>query len=330
MRRLTRRSALQILGATAAGGVLSGRALAARETESGSFTTEHYGFRTYERYVPSGYDGSPVPLVVMLHGCGQTPSTFAAATRMNALAEREDFLVIYPDQTTLANPTQCWEWFEPENQRRGAGEPAAIAGMTREVRSNFAIDDSAVYLAGFSAGGAMAPIMAAAYPEIYAAVGVHSGLEYDAANSALGAPAAMSFGGPDPQEQGEEAYEEMGERAGVVRTVVFHGEDDYTIDPINGDQATAQAIRTNDLATDSTDEEFDTVPETVRRERSSGHRYTVREFAGGDGDVLVAKYAIEGMGHTWAGGAPGSFYTEPDAPDASRLVWDFFVGGSED
>ncbi|PSP75950.1 hypothetical protein BRC86_02225 [Halobacteriales archaeon QS_3_64_16] len=185
--------------------------------------------------------------------------------------------MIYPDQTALANPAQCWEWFEPENQRRGAGEPAAIAGMSRDVRSEFAIDDSAVYLAGFSAGGAMAPIMAAAYPDLYAVVGVHSGLEYDAANSALGAPAAMSFGGPDPQEQGKEAYEEMGERAGVVRTIVVHGEEDYTIDPINGDQAAAQAIRTNDLAADGTDEQgLDTTHETVRRERSSGHHFLYR------------------------------------------------------
>lgn len=284
---------------------------------SGSFTTEYYAGRSYKRYVPTDYDTSPA-LLVMLHGCLQDPSQFAAETRMNALAETEGFIVVYPEQTLGSNVSRCWNWFEPEHQARGFGEPALIAGMTRETIERFAIDRTRTYLAGFSAGGGMAPIMAVAYPDLYAAVGIHSGTEYKAANSLLEASITVAFGGPDPQVMGTEAYEDMGDRAQVVRTIVFHGTDDYVVDPINGHQATEQAIRMNDLISD----DFDGTADHERND-SLDHPYTVDRYAD-NGTTLAAEYSIEEMGHAWSGGAPAGMFTAPDAPDASRIMWSFF------
>lgn len=319
---INRRTVLRTTGAVLVGSHMMSSNVGA----SGTFTSESYDGRSYKRYVPSGYDGStPVPLLVMLHGCLQDPSQFAAGTRMNVLAESEGFIVIYPEQTLTANASRCWNWFEPEHQTRGAGEPALIAGMTRQTAEDYAIDSERTYLIGFSAGGAMASIMAVAYPDLYAGVGIHSGAEYDAADSLLEAGAVVAFGGPDPQVMGTNAYEDMGERAQVVRTIVFHGTDDYVIDPENGHQATEQAIQMNDLASDGSDDDaIDAAEEHVVSE-SRGHTYTVDRYAD-SGTTLVAKCIVEEMGHAWSGGAPGGVYTDPDAPDASRLMWSFFDG----
>lgn len=325
---LTRRSMLKLVAATAGTPVLVSEGVRA----GGSFTDQYYDGRHYKRYVPGSYEKTTaVELVVMLHGCSQSPQGFAAATQMNAVAESEGFIVVYPDQTRQANSSQCWNWFESEHQQRGSGEPALITGMTREVMNDFSIDSQRVYLAGFSAGGGMAPIMAVAYPDVYAAVGVHSGLEYDAANSLSEAFTAMSSGGPNPQRQGTQGYEDMGSRAQIVRTIVFHGTDDYTVDPVNGHQATEQATQTNDLAgDDSDDDDIDYTAETTETRTSPGHSYTVNEYADGGGNTVVAKYIIDGMGHAWAGGAQGGSYTDPDAPNASRIMWEFFSNDGTD
>ncbi|MFD1513077.1 PHB depolymerase family esterase [Halomarina rubra] len=326
MSDVTRRRLLRTLGAAAAASSVATTASAA----SGSITDQTYGGRRYKRYVPSGYDGSEqVGLVVMLHGCTQTPGGFASETGMNDLAEQEGFLVVYPDQTSGANANECWNWFEPAHQRRGSGEPALIAGMTQEVVDGFAIDPERVYLAGFSAGGGMAPIMGVTYPDLYSAIGVHSGLEYDAANSLTEATTAMNSGGPDPQQKGTLAYEDMGSRATVLPTVVFHGTSDYTVVTQNGHQAAEQATQTIDLAADDADDDgTDYTAETTRTEQSAGHSYTVSEYADESGSVVVAKYIVDGMGHAWAGGTSGGAYTDPDAPDASTIMWEFFEGAS--
>ncbi|WP_368280045.1 extracellular catalytic domain type 1 short-chain-length polyhydroxyalkanoate depolymerase [Halomarina oriensis] len=313
---------LRTLGAAAATSAVASTATAA----AGSFTDQRYDGRRYKRYVPSGYDGSTsTALVVMLHGCTQTPGGFASETRMNELAEQEGFLVVYPDQTSSANANECWNWFEPAHQQRGSGEPALVAGMTREVVDGFEVDPERVYLAGFSAGGGMAPIMGVTYPDLYSGIGVHSGLEYDAANSLTEATTAMNSGGPDPQQKGTLAYRDMGSRARVVPTVVFHGTSDYTVVTRNGHQAAEQATQTIDLAADDTDDDgTDYTAETTRTEQSAGHSYTVSEYADESGTVVVAKYIVDGMGHAWAGGASGGAYTDPDAPDASAVMWEFF------
>jgi poly(hydroxyalkanoate) depolymerase family esterase len=319
----TRRELLGLVGSAALG--LS--AASGGEAAAGQFTDEYYDGRLYKQYVPTSYDGSsPVPLVVMLHGCTQSPGGFAGETGMNEVAEQEGFVAIYPDQTGSANTNECWNWFEPADQTRGSGEPALIAGMTQQTIADYAIDTDAVFAAGFSAGGAMVPIMAAAYPDIYRAVAVHSGLEYDAADSLIEANTAMTSGGPDPQQKGRDAYEAMGSRARPVPTIVFHGTSDYTVDTVNGQQAAEQATQTADLAADDTDDgSVPSSPTSTTTKQSTGHSYTISRYADDSGEPVVAKYIVDGMGHAWSGGTQGGAYTDPDGPDASRIVWDFFA-----
>jgi poly(hydroxyalkanoate) depolymerase family esterase len=268
-----------------------------------SFTNEA-GTRPYKLYVPGGYAGRPVPLIVMLHGCTQSPDDFAAGTRMNALAEARTFLVAYPGQTRAANMQKCWNWFQPDDQARDGGEPALIAGITREVMAGYAVDPARVYAAGLSAGGAAAAIMGQTYPDLFAAIGVHSGLACGAARDMSSAMAAMRAGSA-----GRDAA-----AAHIIPTIIFHGSADHTVNARNAGQVAAQAAAGGALA--ATEE---------AGQSTGGHAYTRTLYAGPDGVAVIEQWLVQGGGHAWFGGSALGSYTDPMGPDASAEMLRFFA-----
>ena len=265
--------------------------------------TEAAGSRGYKVYVPSGYRGQALPVIVMLHGCTQNPDDFAAGTRMNALAEEQTFLVAYPEQPPSANLQRCWNWYAAGDQVREGGEPALIAGIARSVVAEFSADPGRVYAAGLSAGGAAAAILAATYPDLFAAVGIHSGLACGAARDMPSAFAAMQGQGSAP-----------GPNRQAVPTIVFHGDGDRTVHPVNGDRVAAQAVPAPGL------------DETVSRGTSPGgmaYTRTVRSDA--TGRPVLEQWVLHGAGHAWSGGSPDGSYTYLRVPDASGEMVRFFL-----
>ncbi len=278
------------------------------------------GTRAYKLYIPSGYTGQAAPLVVMLHGCTQNPDDFAAGTHMNALAETHTFLVAYPAQAQNANMSKCWNWFKAADQQRGRGEPSLIAGITRQVIDEYHIADGQVYVAGMSAGGAMAAIMGETYPDLYAAVGVHSGLAPGAAHDLASAFSAMQNGGPGTARRDTPIVADTR----VVPTIVFHGDRDTTVHPRNGDQLLAHLAAVNTAA--NRDVTGASVPPAKIRQGQvpGGHSYTQATYHDADGRATVERWSVHGLGHCWSGGSlPGS-YTDPKGPDASAEMVRFF------
>ena len=269
--------------------------------ETRTFVNEA-GTRAYKVYVPSGCNDQP-PVVVMLHGCTQDPDDFAAGTRMNEVAEEKKFLVVYPRQPQSANMQKCWNWFNASEQRRDGGEASLIAGIAREVVASFSADPAQVYVAGLSAGGAAAAIMAATYPDLFAAVGVHSGLACGAARDMLSAFAAMGGGGPVEPRQGP-----------LVPTIVFHGDADKTVNPVNGEQVIAQVMPKAELT-----------ETTIYGETPAGMTYTRRLYVDRDGACVGERWALHGAAHAWSGGSAAGSYTDPRGPDASREMARFFL-----
>jgi poly(hydroxyalkanoate) depolymerase family esterase len=284
------------------------------EAPTGTFTARIYsgpaGSRDYKLYVPSGYRGKPVPLVVMLHGCTQSPDDFAAGTRMNALAEERTCLVAYPAQAESANRAKCWNWFSPADQQRDAGEPSLIAGITRAVMRDFAVDRRRVYVAGLSAGGAAAAIMGMTYPDLYAAIGVHSGLACGAATDLPSALAAMRQGGTQRRRVVATDPPPM------VPTIVFHGDADRTVHPSNGDDVLRQfeAFAAADLQRS-----------TENGEIPGGHGYTRTRHADAAGRVVLEQWVVHGAGHAWSGGSAAGSYTDARGPDATKAMLRFFL-----
>jgi poly(hydroxyalkanoate) depolymerase family esterase len=263
------------------------------------------GSRTYKLFIPSRYRGQPLPLVVMLHGCTQSPDDFAAGTRMNFLAEEQNCFVVYPEQPSGANQAKCWNWFRTGDQQRGGGEPSLIAGITRQIMRDYSIDPKRVYVAGLSAGGAAAAIMAATYGELYAAVGIHSGLACGAASDLPSAFMAMRQGG---------ASEAVTEAGSSVPTIVFHGDRDTTVHPDNGDQILERSTKGTSPAT-----------KVLRGRVPDGHAYTRTIVTDRSGRVISEHWNVHGAGHAWSGGSPAGSYTDPQGPDATTEMLRFFL-----
>ena len=270
------------------------------------------GERAYKLYVPSSYTGQPLPLIVMLHGCNQTPDDFAAGTQMNALGEEQSCFVLYPAQSDTANHSRCWNWFRREDQGRDRGEPSIIAGMTREILNRYEIDSRKLYVAGLSAGGAMAAVMGVTYPDLYAAVGIHSGLACGSAHDLPSALAAMK-GMPGS----------IGRPSGIagasrsIPTIVFHGDHDKTVHPRNSTDVLAQPAHREGGHGGQV--------WTERGQAPNGHSYTRTVHRDATGRVVLEHWLVHGGGHTWFGGGRGGSYSDPRGPSAAAEMIRFFL-----
>ena len=261
------------------------------------------GERDFKLYIPPGAGQAPLPLVVMLHGCTQDPDDFATGTAMNALAGAQGFYVLYPEQSHQVNPQGCWNWFKHSHQERGRGEPALLAGMTRDVMAAHTINPQRVYVAGLSAGGAMAAILGDTYPDLFAAVGVHSGLATGVASDLGSALGAMSSGASLPQP----------DRASGVATIVFHSDADSIVHPMNGEQVIAASAGT----TARIEVERLSPPDRRASTRSIHHAP--------DGAVVAEHWLVHGAPHAWSGGNARGSFTDVRGPDASVEMLRFFM-----
>jgi poly(hydroxyalkanoate) depolymerase family esterase len=288
---------------------------------SGTYTGAA-GTRAYAGHVPSAYHaGTAVPLVVALHGCTQSADDFRKQTRLDDLAEAEKFVVVYPEQARSANPMSCWNWFRDADMVRGQGEPAIIAGITQWVQQHYSIDAKRTYVTGFSAGAAMANVMGATYPDLYGAIGVGSGIEYDGGTAALGGAAL------DPKQSGQAAFHAMGPHARVVPALIFHGGKDQTVPVNNAEKLVQQWLITNALAEPGTGNvSLSTTPASTRKDRTlMFESYTVSSYNDQQGREILQYWLVPDMDHAWSGGCSCRSYSYPSGPDEAHAMYDFFM-----
>ncbi|WP_176442454.1 extracellular catalytic domain type 1 short-chain-length polyhydroxyalkanoate depolymerase [Noviherbaspirillum humi] len=282
-----------------------------------TYRDARHGHLDYLLFVPAGAGDSPLPLLVMLHGCAQGPRDFAIATRMNELAQEQGCCVAYPAQSDRVNRMRCWNWFDPANQQRDAGEPALIAGITRQVMRSQPIDPRRVYVAGLSAGASMAAVMAHTYPDLYAAVGVHSGLAYRRAQDVYSAMMAMRHGARLDLD-GARRLQQSQRELPPVPAIVFHGDMDRTVHPDNGNEVVAaianQAAPSSEMWIKLRDGQVE-----------EGHAYTQAVYIDQGGRVMAEQWVVHGAGHDWSGGDPAGSFADPRGPDASREMLRFFL-----
>jgi poly(hydroxyalkanoate) depolymerase family esterase len=274
--------------------------------------TNAAGSRAYKLYIPSHYQGQALPLIVMLHGGTQTPDDFAAGTRMNLIAEEQTCLVVYPTQPGHANPAKCWNWFRANDQRRGRGEPSLIAGITCQVMHDYSVDPQRVYVGGLSAGAAAAAVMGATYPDLYAAIGVHSGLACGAADDIISAFAAMRGDSRYSTASGK-ATDVLEDQQPFVPTIVFHGDRDNIVHPRNADHVISCSLKASKWR-----------KKVDRGCVPDGHAYTRTIHTDANGRAMLEQWCIHGAGHAWSGGSPAGSYTDPQGPDAAREMLRFF------
>ena len=310
----------------------------------GEFLDFIYHDFKYKLYVPGEYNShKESPLLVMLHGCGQDPDDFATGTNMNTLAEKENFLVLYPDMNHLLNPTDlagynpfgCWNWFLDKNQHRGKGHPKLIYEIINEVKSKYKIDSNQVYAAGLSAGGSLACILGATYPDVFNGIGICSGVVYGAANvyfltdpMADEAKKRMEKGVPDPYACGKSAFQEMKEYKKIMRVIVFHGICDTIVHPINGQQVITQWAQTNFLV-DGGIGQADVTPALVKSDIIHGKSYTQQIYHDGNGEPQLELWMIDQMGHAWSGGSPNGSFTDSSGPNATEIIWNFLSNNQQ-
>ncbi len=275
--------------------------------------------RYYGLHLPGGYASRKAwPLLVMLHGCKQDALTFAAGTRMNQLADREGFLVLYPEQRRTANAYRCWNWFD-SSQNGGGNEAEIIAGMVRDVITTYAVDPGRVYIAGISAGGAMTSVMAHCHGDLFAACAIHSGLMYRAAESVSEAARAMRRGSSaSPQYTARQAVSQ--ENYSQVPALVIHGTKDETVHPKNADQAVEQFVA---MSRHTREGEVNVTETNSDESKGNGYAYKTSEYRLGD-KLLARKVLVEGLGHAWSGGDAEHAFNDAKSPNASRMIWEFF------
>jgi poly(hydroxyalkanoate) depolymerase family esterase len=308
------------------------------------------GDRRYRLYRPAPSEADPGsrPLIVMLHGCTQDADDFARGTRANPAADQAGAVVLYPEQPASANPQKCWNWFDPAHQSRGQGEPAILAGMTRQIARDVGADPDRIFVAGISAGGSMAQILAANYPDLYRALAVHSAPPYLSARDVPTALTVLQQGVADPTVLSEAVLAAMGDRARAMPTLVIHGHEDTIVAPANGEQVLRQW---GEVAVQLGAEANPAEPARIHGMRggpcphvgglaAASEEPTMPGPAEGTGlsavrcvyrgaPVPVEYWLLTGVGHAWSGGSAEGTYTEPRGPDATARIFEFFERSGE-
>jgi poly(hydroxyalkanoate) depolymerase family esterase len=301
-----------------------GEANASAATLPGQLTSGTYtnsaGALGYELYVPSTYRaGTATPVVVALHGCTENADVYRQLSGWDTLAEAKGFIVLFPQQSSSRNYENCWNWFLSADMHRGSGEPAIIAGMVSSVEQRYSVDTHRVYVAGFSAGGAMANVMAATYPDVFAAAGVGSGCEYN------GLP-CVGWQGPPASQTGQEAYQAMGTHARVMPAIVFQGDSDDIVAPANGPLIVNEWQVTDNYVLDGAPTgSIPSAPLSVANGVSAGGQsYTVTHYGDGHGNDLIDYWVVHGMSHAWSGGNSSEMYADPSGPNETAAMYSFF------
>ena len=278
------------------------------------------GTRSYKVYVPTARPTAPQPIIVMLHGCTQSADDFAAGTQMNRLADAHGFLVVYPEQAANANPSKCWNWFKPQDQHRGAGEPSLIAGIVLDVMQRHQADPGRIYVAGLSAGAAMAVVLGQTYPDLFSGVGAHSGLPYGSAHDIPSAMAAMKGGRsglPGLKNARVDGHAPRTKAVQAMPTIVFHGDRDHTVQATNGLHIVQQARDAHGDAQLSVATEAGLA--------AGGRRFSRVVHTDPAGQIRIESWTVQGAGHAWSGGHASGSFTDGSGPDASAEMVRFFM-----